>query len=184
METGGTTRICKSKYCRYKRDDERGRGLVLAICYRTDGGSSKFTLEQILQATSTRYILTPNQYVGAYHVGFMPQWITREYLARRGSARFKMEQLVPSRCELLGYSLESVKVDGTKLSRGLIQTNYQPEVGNDTYDEGARNLKEFFKKELKKYLTDDLNPVGRQIIECCLDDGTLDDYLGFIPMRY
>ena len=54
-------------------------------------------LEQILQATSTRYILTPNQYVGAYHVGFMPQWITREYLARRGSARFKMEQLVPSR---------------------------------------------------------------------------------------
>lgn len=35
-------------------------------------------------------------------MGFMPQWIAREYLARRCSARFKPDQLKPARCSLLG----------------------------------------------------------------------------------
>jgi hypothetical protein len=47
-----------------------------------------------------RYILTPNQHIGAWEVGFMPQWITREYLARRGGARFTEKQMKPSRCPL------------------------------------------------------------------------------------
>ena len=48
-------------------------------------------LSQILETPNTRYILVPNQHIGAYKVGFMPQWIAREYLARRGGARFSME---------------------------------------------------------------------------------------------
>lgn len=45
-------------------------------------------------------------------------------------------------------------------------------------------MKDFFKRELKKFLTEDLNPVGREIIQCCLDDGSLDDYLKIIPMNF
>ena len=33
-----------------------------------------------------------------------------------------------------------------------------------------------FKEELKKFLVPDLIPKGRQIIECCLDNGTVQDY--------
>ena len=43
-------------------------------------------LRQILETPNTRFVLTPNQHVGAWRVGFMPQWLSREYLARRGGA--------------------------------------------------------------------------------------------------
>jgi hypothetical protein len=140
-------------------------------------------LRQVIHTTNTRYILVPNQHIGAYKVGFMPQWIAREYLARRGSARFKPEQLVESRCALLGYSLETIKVDGTYLPKGFLEVNHQPEVGNEGYDAGAKILNNFFKRELAKFVSPDLDPLGKKIIECCICDGTLKDYLELIPMK-
>ncbi len=140
-------------------------------------------LHQILGTPDTRYILIPNQHIGAYEVGFMSQWIAREYLARRGSITFQENQLEASRCSLLGYTLENLKVDGRDLPKVLLRTELQPEVGTEGYDQGAQILGDFFKKELKKYLTDDLDPLGRQIIECCLNDGTLEDYNKLIPIK-
>lgn len=57
------------------------------------------------------YILVPNQHIGAWEVSFMPQWITREYLARRNGAKFTKQQVVPSRCPLLGWSPDSIMVE-------------------------------------------------------------------------
>lgn len=113
----------------------------------------------------------------------MPQWVTREYLARRGTAKFRPEQIAESRCPLLGYSLESLKIDGNFLLKGLLQTNLQPEVGNEGYDAGADILTSFFKRELEKYLLPDLDPLGRRIIESCLSDAKQEEYLEFIHMR-
>ena len=124
-------------------------------------------LEQIVETTNTRYILVPNQHIGAYKVGFMPQWIAREYLARRGSAKFNQQQLVESRCSILGYALSSIKVDGLFFPKYLLETNKQDEVGNDCYDKGAKILFDFFKKELSIYLKSDILPLGKEIIECC-----------------
>ena len=140
-------------------------------------------LTQIIETSSTRYILIPNQHIGAYRVGFMPQWIAREYLARRGSAKFNPQQLSESKCPLLGYALSSIKVDGTFLPKELLQVERQPEIGNEGYQAGAKILTDFFKKELEKFLTPDLDPLGREIIECCLADGTVEEYLKFLPMR-
>ena len=140
-------------------------------------------LEQILSTPSTRYMLIPNQHIGAYKVGFMSQWIAREYIARRGSAKFNQNQLIESRCPILGYALETLKVDGTFLRKGLLQPHLQSEVGKDGYDAGAKLLTDFFKQELKKYLTPDLHPLGREIIECCLNDGSVEDYLELIAIR-
>jgi hypothetical protein len=61
-------------------------------------------LQQIVDTPRMKYVLCPNQHVGAWKTGFMPQWIAREYLARRGGARFSSEQVTPSRCPLLGYA--------------------------------------------------------------------------------
>lgn len=140
-------------------------------------------LEQIVNTPNTRYVLMPNQNVGSYKVGFKPQWIAREYLARRGSAKFKPEQVEDSRCALLGYSLKRLKVDGFDVPKGLLQTNHQLGVGTDAYDKGAEILKDFFKRELAQFNTDDLLPLGKQIIECFLNDGTVDDYVKLIAMK-
>lgn len=141
-------------------------------------------LEQILNTPATRYVLIPNQHIGVFKVGFMPQWISREYIARRGSAKFKPSNLIPARCTILGYELESMKVDGQNMWQGLLHPELQQEMGKEGYDNGAKILVDFFKKELKKFDTKDLHPIGKNIIDLCMQDAPLEKYLDIIPMKY
>lgn len=141
-------------------------------------------LEQILNTPKTRNVLIPNQNIGVWNVGFMPQWIAREYLARRGQASFKNDKLKPARCPLGGYVIKDMQFEGSIISKRFLEVNMQPEVGNEGYDKGAEILYEFFVKELSLYLTPDLNPLGKQIIECCLSKGSLEDYEKLIHTKY
>ncbi|OPJ61300.1 DUF4914 family protein [Clostridium oryzae] len=138
-------------------------------------------LKQILSTPETHYVLIPNQHIGVYKVGFMGQWIAREYLARRGNVHFKKEPLVPSRCPLLGYALESLKIDGQSVPKDFLQVDLQDDNGVEGYDAGAEMLNEFFKSELQQFLTPDLDPLGKQIIEVCLRNGSLKEYVDLIP---
>ena len=141
-------------------------------------------LEQILATPNTRYVLIPNQHIGCYRVGFMPQWIMREYLARRGSAKFNPDHLVAARLPLLGYCLNNVKIDGQNVWKAFLQPETQSQMGKDGYDKGAAILIDFFKRELDQFNTPELNPLGKQIIECCLRGASLEEYIDLIPMRY
>lgn len=138
-------------------------------------------LDQFLRYKRMRHILIPNQHIGAWRVGFMPQWIAREYLARRGSARFKPDQLRAARSPLLGYTLHQLHVEGSLIARWFLQVNTQPEVGDEAYDKGAEILYGFFRRQLALYRDPDLLREGREIIECCLDGGALEDYERLIP---
>ncbi len=138
-------------------------------------------LQQILTTPKVRYTLCPNQHIGAWQVGFMPQWIAREYLARRGGEGFSREQVVVSRCSLLGYTLRSMMVEGQTIGNWFFRVNLQPEVGDEAFDEGARILKNFFDQQIKQFLEPDLDPLGQEIINCCLSNGTVEDYERLIP---
>lgn len=140
-------------------------------------------LAQIMHSEGTRYALIPNQHIGAYEVGFMPQWIAREYIARRGSAKFKPENLIEARCPLLGYALESLRVDGQYIRRAFLRPETQSEMGTDGYDAGAKILTDFFQRELLKYDTGELEPLGRKIIEAFMSGATVQEYMELIPMR-
>lgn len=122
-------------------------------------------LKQIAETPNTRYVLIPNQHIGAYRVGFKAEWIDREYIARRGSVRFREDQLIEARCPLLGWTIESLKVNGQRIPRSLLCVQEQPEVGTTGYDAGAEILTQFFAKELDRFYTDDLHPLGRRIID-------------------
>lgn len=141
-------------------------------------------LEQILSSANTRYVLIPNQHIGAYEVSFMPQWIAREYIARRGSAKFKPEHLIEARCSILGFCLDSLKIDGQYIRKAFLQPETQLEVGLDGYDAGAKILTDFFVQELAKFHTEELHPLGKQIIELFLRGATVKEYMELIPMRY
>jgi hypothetical protein len=138
-------------------------------------------LKQLLDTPRTRYILCPNQHVGAWQVGFMPQWIAREYLARRGEASFHAEQIQPARCSLLGHALNTIMVEGQTIGSWFLRVETQPEVGTKGYDRGARILEEFFHSELESHLRPDLLPLGKSIIDCCLRGGGVEDYEKFFP---
>jgi hypothetical protein len=133
-------------------------------------------LDQIVATPEVDYILVPNQHIGAWEVSFMPQWITREYLARRNGAKFTNKQVQPSRCPLLGWSPDSIMVEARQIGSWFFQVEKQPEVGLDAYDAGARILREFFLKELAQFDSPDLRPLGHEIIQCCVDGGTAADY--------
>lgn len=139
-------------------------------------------LKQMLDAPKTLNILIPNQYIGAYHVGFMGEWLTREYLARRGGT-VRRKHLVESRCPLFGYSLDEMKIDGQYVRQTFLRPELQSKLGFEGYDKGAKILTDFFKEQLEQYLTDELDPMGRQIIELCMSDAPLEEYLRLTPMN-
>ena len=139
-------------------------------------------LEQILSAPKTTNVLIPNQHIGAYHVGFMGEWISREYLARHNGI-VREKHLVPARCPLFGYALDEMKLDGQFIRQTFLRPETQSKLGAEGYDAGAKILTDFFKEQLQQFVSDDLDPLGREIIDCCLHDGTLDDYLQLTPMK-
>lgn len=141
-------------------------------------------LNQIVATPKVVHILCPNQHIGAWKTGFMPQWLAREYLARRGVAKFKMDQIRPARCALLGHALQHLTLEGSSVPRWLLQVNTQPEVGDAAYDEGAEILTAFFNEYVREFLTPELHPLGKTIIECCLDGGQVGDYQGLIATTY
>jgi len=138
-------------------------------------------LKQILDTPRVKYILVPNQHIGAWEVSFMPQWLTREYMARRGGAKFSADQVGACRCPLLGWAPSSIMVEGRPIGSWFFNVAKQPEVGEEAYDEGAQILYEFFESELRQFLADDLLPLGKEIIECCLRHGSVDDYASLVP---
>ena len=140
-------------------------------------------LKQILSCPNTRYVLIPNQHIGVYKVGFAAEWITREYLARR-NGRVKREGLEPARCPLLGYALKEMKVDGQKIRSKYLRPELQDRMGEAGYDAGAKILVDFFAKELKKFDTPELDPVGKQIIDCFMKGGTIEDYEAITPTHF
>ncbi len=140
-------------------------------------------LDQILATANTRYVLIPNQHIGAYKVGFMAEWITREYIARRGTAKLKPEQIKPARCPIFGYSLQTLKIDGKYVPMAFLQPETQSEIGTEGYDTGAKMMTDFFKEELKKFMTPELNPLGRKIIDLCMKDAAVEEYEKLIPFR-
>ncbi|MCA9230550.1 MAG: DUF4914 family protein, partial [Planctomycetales bacterium] len=140
-------------------------------------------LEQIKRTTSTLFILVPNQSIGSWRTGFMPQWIVREYLARRGLSQFRPDQISAARCPLLGWIPKQIVVEGTHVPHFLLRVEHQEEVGCEAYDRGSEYLYSFFRGELEKFLEPDLSPLGRQIIECCLQGGTVEQYSELLPQN-
>ena len=134
-------------------------------------------LRQIADTPSVNYILVPNQHIGAWRMGFMPQWLAREYLARRGGAWLSKSQVIEARCPLLGYALRMVTVEGQTIPTWLLQTELQREMQVGGYDAGAAQLTAFFHSELQQFQDDALLPLGRKIIDCCLSGGGVEDYV-------
>lgn len=134
-------------------------------------------LDQFVNTGDTLFVLLPNQHIGCWETGFAPQWIVREYLARRGSAVFPPDRIDPARCPLLGYAPNSLLVEGAEISHWFLRVETQPEIGEDGYDAGAKILGEFFNTQLKSFLSEDgLNPLGRKIIQACLDGASVQQY--------
>lgn len=141
-------------------------------------------LEQIVTTNKVRYVLTPNQYVGVWKVGFKPQLLMREYLTRRGNASLRSDQYQPARGTLLGYEMNYLTIEGNKIPSRFLKVYRQPEVGEQGYDEGYRMLTDFFKNEVRKFDKEGISPLGKQIIDACLNDATIEEYAALIETKY
>jgi hypothetical protein len=160
-----------------------GVGSYWAFCTGRRVDQANLLLRQIVSTPETRYVLIPNQHIGAWKVGFMAEWVAREYLARRGGARFRREQVMDSPCPLLGYVPQSVQIEGTLIPRLFLDVTSQSEGGEEVFAEGAHQWREFFKQELKPFLVPELDPLGKKIIQACLDDASQEDYWRLIPHK-
>ena len=141
-------------------------------------------LKQIIETPRTNYTLVPNQHIGVWKVGFKPQLLMREYLTRRGAAKLKSDQYQPARCSLLGYELNYLTIEGSKIPSRFLKVYNQTEVGTEGYDAGAELLENFFKEELQNYLNGNLLQTGKRIIDACLSGASIDEYNHIVPNSY
>jgi hypothetical protein len=141
-------------------------------------------LKQIIDTPRTTFTLVPNQNIGAWKVGFKPQLLMREYLTRRGAAQLRSSQYQPARCSLLGYELNYLTIEGSKIPSRFLKVYNQKEVGEAGYDAGAEILTKFFKEELQKYLQKDLLQTGKRIIDACLSNASVEEYNDIVPMSF
>ena len=85
-------------------------------------------LKQIIDTPRTTFTLVPNQNIGAWKVGFKPQLLMREYLTRRGAAKLRTDQYQPARCPLLGYELNYLTIESSKIPSRFLKVYNQVEV--------------------------------------------------------
>ncbi len=141
-------------------------------------------LDQIIKTPRTTFTLVPNQNIGVWNVGFKPQLLMREYLTRRGVAKLRDDQYQPARCNLLGYELNYLTIESSKIPTRFLKVYNQLEVGTEGYDAGAEILQEFFRNELQKFRNEDLYKTGKRIIDACLSNATIEEYNQIVPMSY
>jgi hypothetical protein len=101
-------------------------------------------LRQFVDSPKVQYIHSPVQHIGSWRVGFVPEWIAREYLARRGGARFASDEISESSLPLLGYQLEKLIIEGFSFPKSFLDPSLQPQVGREAFDEGAGILRDYF----------------------------------------
>lgn len=138
-------------------------------------------LRQMLNTSGTLNILIPNQYIGAYEVGFAGEWLVREYLARRGGT-IGEKHLVPARCPLFGYALDEMIINSQLVPAPLLRPELQSDLGAAAYDLGAQKLTDFFKAELDAYDIAKLDPLGRKIIALFLSNAPVEEYVRLTPL--
>jgi hypothetical protein len=64
-------------------------------------------------------------------------------------------------------------VEGANIPDWFLRVNHQPEIGDEAYQAGAEQLKEFFRRELEPLRNDPrLDPLGKRIIEVFYDGGS------------
>lgn len=131
---------------------------------------------QVMDTPDTMFLLIPNQHVGAWQTGFAPQWIVREYVARRGSAPFLPGKLLDARCRILGRTPRTIQVEGHTIGHWFTQVETQPEVGEEAYDKGAEILTGFFHEQIRKFVSTELDARALKIIDACLQGATVSDY--------
>ena len=76
---------------------------------------------------------------------------------------------------------EALQVEGRQIPRWFLQVETQPEVGVEAYDAGAKILYDFFRQQLGKFEHPELTKLGREIIQCCLSNGTVEQYEQLLP---
>ena len=124
----------------------------------------------------------PWKYIGIYRIGFASERLSRKYLARH-LGTVKAKHLVPARCPIFCCCLDEMKLDGQYIRPAFLRPETQTRLGEAGCDAGAKILTDFIKEELKQFVCDDLDPLGKKIIDCVMNDGSLDDYLALTPMK-
>jgi hypothetical protein len=111
----------------------------------------------------------------------MGEWLSREYLARR-DGKVRMRHLVPARNPIFGYSLDEMKIDGQYVRQTFLRPELQSKLGYEGYDAGAKILTDFMKEQVKEFDTEELDPIGHEIIQLLMNDAPIEEYLKITPL--
>ncbi len=155
-----------------------GVGSFWPFCAGKQVSQANLLLEQFRKSPNTKNILIPNQYIGVWQVGFMGEWLTRDYLSNTYNNEYAdkilwEDGIIQSKCPLLGYNItEGINV----VPNYLYDVEKQPEVGEEGFAKGSDILSEFFRKEIRKFRRPEMDKDGLKIIQACMDGAGVSEY--------
>lgn len=135
-------------------------------------------LEQLRACPNILFPLVPNQNIGLWHVGFMPEWLfLREYLGRTGG-RVQKEHLVTSdHPYLLGWSLKNVVIENWSIPDDLLSIQKQEGITEHIYAQGVEVLYAAMLAHLRTYRIEQLDPKIQEIIKLFEERAPLEEFL-------
>lgn len=152
-----------------------GVGAYWAFATGERAAEANILLRQLFTSPGTMNVLIPNQFIGAYEVGFRGEWLAREYLTGLIGRREEAE-LIPARHPLFGYAPREMRIGAGSVPSLLLRPEEQRELGRAGYDASAALLKAFFTRELEKYDASRLHPLGREILRLFHADAPAEEY--------
>ena len=115
-------------------------------------------------------------YMGGAYLSYLfitPDGVTNDFSSERANRDLPV---------VAEDALKEMKVDGQHISSRFLRPEKQAALGEEGYDKGAEILYNFFEKELAVYDTEELHPIGKQILECFYNRGTIEDYCAITPL--
>ena len=125
----------------------------------------------------------PNQHIGVYKIGFSAEW--NRARIPRAPRRREYEDGPPGPRALRAAGLRAQRDEGRRPEHPL----EIPAPRNAGHARPRRlrpgrphPVRTFFAQELAAFDTEELHPVGRQILECFKAGGSVEDYCAITPL--
>ncbi len=132
-------------------------------------------LEEIKEAQAI-FTLLPVGFVGAWRVNSKILCMGRNIISGKRKTFAGEKSLFPARFVLFGYAPKATHTGQYDLPEEFLRVEKQAELGSEGYDLSAGYIRDLFTKSLEPLLTNEIDPLGKTIIELFLANGSIDEF--------
>ncbi len=122
------------------------------------------------------FTLLPVGFVGAWRVKAKVLCMGRNIISGKQKTFTEQRSLFPARYVLFGYAPKATHTGQFDMPEEFLRVEKQVELGTEGYDLSAGIIRDIFITSLESHLTNEIDPLGRAIIELFLNNGSIKEF--------